>query len=117
LEAIEKTELLNGSKPIALNYKILDCHSSGLTFRGRLISFIYEAFKANETRLNEVKRGLDKIYRHIRKMDEEYLTYLDKLAAKDEEAYISFCKDVYKAKDKYLNETVIGLDDFSDIDI
>lgn len=34
LEAIKhSTELLYTSKPIALNYRILDCHSSGLTLR------------------------------------------------------------------------------------
>lgn len=33
---------------LALNYGVLDCHSSGLTLRGGLISFIYEAFSANE---------------------------------------------------------------------
>lgn len=95
----------------------MDCHFSGLTLRGGLISFIYEAFNVDSTRLNEIKRGLDKIYRYIRKTDEEYLTYLDELAEKDEEAYKSFCKDVYKAKGKYLYDTVIGLGDFADIDV
>ena len=111
------TKQLDASKPVALNYKILDCHSSGLTLRGGLISFIYEALRVNEARLNEVKRGLDKIYRYIRKTDEEYLTYLDELAEKDEEAYKSFCKDVYKAKGKFLYDTVIGLGAFADIDV
>lgn len=95
----------------------MDCHFSGLTLRGGLISFIYEAFNVDSTRLNEIKRGLDKIYRYIRKTNEEYLTYLDELAEKDEEAYKSFCKDVYKAKGKYLYDTVIGLGDFADIDV
>ena len=51
LEAIKHhTELLDSSKHIALNYKILDCHSSGLTLRGGLISFIYEVFNADGTK-------------------------------------------------------------------
>jgi len=118
VETISHNEqLLDDKKPIALNYKILDCHSSGLTLRGALISFIYEALSVNETGLNEIKRGLDKIYRYIRKTDEEYLRYLDELAEKDEEAYKSFCKDIYKAKGKHLYDTVIGLGEFADIDI
>jgi hypothetical protein len=59
-------------KFIALNYRLLGCHSSGLTLRGGLISFIYEAFSANEYQLNDVKRGLDAIYDYVRKSNEEY---------------------------------------------
>lgn len=59
----------DNTKCIALNYKVLDCRSSGLTLRGDLISFIYETLKVDEFQLNEVKRGLDVIYKYIRKTD------------------------------------------------
>ena len=120
LEAIEhNTKLLDTSKPIALNYKVLDCHSSGLTLRGGLISFIYEAFNTDGTRLNEIKRGLEKIYKYIRKTDEEYLTYIDGLADKYEEAYRIFCIDAYRAKEQrlYLSDTSISLEEFDKIDV
>ena len=42
---------------------------------------------------------------------------MDELAEKDEEAYKSFCKDVYKAKGKCLYGTVISLGEFADIDV
>ena len=120
LEAIEhNTKLLDTNKPIALNYKVLDCHSSGLTLRGGLISFIYEAFNTDGTRLNEIKRGLDKIYKYIRKTDEEYLTYIDGLADKYEAAYRNFCIDTYRTKDQrlYLSDTSISLEKFDKIDV
>lgn len=117
LEAIKNKMLVEDNKPIALNYKILDCHSSGLTLRGGLTSFLYEAFNTNLSQLNETKRGLDEIYRHIRKTDEEYLTYLDDLAQKDEEAYKSYCMGIYKAKRICLYDTVIPLGNFADIDV
>ncbi|CUM48546.1 unnamed protein product [Debaryomyces tyrocola] len=120
LEVIKhSTELLDAGKPIALNYKILDCPSSGLTLRGGLISFIYEAFNTNGTRLNEIKRGLDKIYKYIRKTDEEYLTYIDGLADKYEAAYRNFCIDAYRAKEQrlYLSDTSISLGEFAAIDV
>ena len=120
LEAIKhSTELLDSSKHIALNYKILDCHSSGLTLRGGLISFIYEAFNVDEIRLNEIKRGLEEIYKYIRKTDEEYLTYIDGLAEKYEAAYRNFCIDAYRTKEQrlYLSDTSISLGKFEKIDV
>ena len=120
LEAIEhNTRLLDTNKPIALNYKMLDCHSSGVTLRGGLISFIYEAFNTDRTRLNEIKRGLEKIYKYIRKTDEEYLTYIDGLADKYEAAYRNFCIDAYRAKEQrlYISDTSISLGKFDKIDV
>ena len=120
LEAIKHNkELLDANKPIALNYKILHCHSSGLTLRGGLISFIYEAFNIDEIRLNEIKRGLDKIYKYIRKTDEEYLTYIDEIADKYEAAYRNFCIDAYRAKEQrlYLSDTNINVGKFDKIDV
>lgn len=103
--------------PIALNYNILDYHSSGLTLRGGLIAFLYEAFNTNLSRLNETKRRLDDIYRCIRKTDEEYLTHLDDLAEKDEKAFKPYCMDIYKTKGIFIYETVIPLGNFADIDV
>ena len=120
LEAIKhSTELLDSSKHIALNYKILDCHSSGLTLRGGLISFIYEAFNVDAILLNEIKRGLEKIYKYIRKTDEEYLTYIDGLAEKYEAAYRNFCIDAYRTKEQRLclYDTSISLGKFDKIDV
>lgn len=116
LEAIEnRIKVPEGNKPIALNYKVLNCHSSGLTLRGGLFSFIYEAFNVNESRMNEIEGGLDRIYMYIRKTDEEYLTSLDKLAEEDEASYRSFCKDEIKGNNLF--DTVIKLGDFADIDV
>lgn len=88
-------------------------------FEGGLISFIYEAFNADGILLNEIKRGLDKIYRYIRKTDEEYLTYIDGLAEKYEAAYRNFCIDAYRAKEQrlYLSDTSISLGKFEKIDV
>ena len=63
-----------------------------------LISFIYEVFNADGTKLNEIKRGLDEIYKYIRKTDEDYLTNLDELAEKDEDAYKTFCNMFMKLR-------------------
>ena len=120
LEAIEHNKkLLDIKKPIAVNYKVLDCHSSGLTLRGGLISFIYEAFSTDRTRLNEIKKGLDKVYKYIRKTDEEYLTYIDGLADKYEAAYRNFCIDAYRTKEQrlYLSDKSISLENFDKIDV
>ncbi|CAG86581.2 DEHA2D00352p [Debaryomyces hansenii CBS767] len=102
-------------KFIALNYRLLDCQSSGLTLRGGLISFIYEAFSANEYQLNDVKRGLDAIYDYVRKSDEEYLTYLDGLGEKVDKIfknnYNSFMRQLHVIEPK------IGLGEFKRIDV
>ena len=102
-------------KFIALNYRILDCQSSGLTLRGGLISFIYEAFSANEYQLNDVKRGLDAIYDYVRKSDEEYLTYLDGLGEKADQIF----KNNYSAfmRKLYVIEPKIALGEFKRIDV
>jgi hypothetical protein len=52
-------------KFIALNHRVLYCHSSGLTLMGGLISFIYETFSPNGYQLNDFKRGLDAIYEYF----------------------------------------------------
>lgn len=59
----ENNEYRNDDKSIALKYKLLDCQSSGLTLRGSIISYIYEAFLVDESRLSEIKRGMDAIYK------------------------------------------------------
>lgn len=58
----ENNEYRNDDESIALNYKLLDCQSSGLTLRGGIISYIYEAFLVDESRLAEIKRGMEAIY-------------------------------------------------------
>ena len=112
----------NDDKPIALNYKILDCQSSGLTLRGGLMSYIYEAFVVDEPRLGEIKRGLNVIYKFIRKTDEEYLTYLDELASKDKISFMEHCinaienhHEQYRRRRLFITE--IGLGNFDDIDV
>lgn len=69
LEVINRITDFADCKSIALNYKVLDCHSSGLTLRGGLSSFIFEAVSVNKSRLNDIKRGLDAVYRCVRKTD------------------------------------------------
>ena len=119
----QNTEKLNDEKPIALNFKALDCQSSGLTLRGGLISYIYEAFLVNEPRVAEITRGMDAIYKFIRKTDEEYLTTLDELASKDKIPFMEYCINAIEnhhresEKRERLFITEIGLGNFDDIDV
>lgn len=45
----------------------------------------------DESRLAEIKRGMEAIYKFIRKTDEEYLTYLDELSSKDKMPFMEYC--------------------------
>ena len=122
LEMINENNVYrNDDKPIALNYKLLDCQSSGLTLRGGIISYIYEAFLVDESRLAEIKRGMEAIYKFIRKTDEEYLTYLDELASKDKIPFMEYCINAIEnhrdPEGERLFITEIGLGNFKEIDV
>ncbi|CUM50130.1 unnamed protein product [Debaryomyces tyrocola] len=122
LEIIEQNADWNDGKPVALNYRVLDCHSSGLTLRGGLISYIYEAFAVSEDRLDEIKRGLDTIYKFIRKTDEEYLTYLDEIALKHEMPFRDYCinsieNHPVEDRRRHISATEIALGSFDKIDV
>ena len=122
LDIIEQNAEWNDGKPIALNHKVLNCHSSGLTLRGGLISYIYEAFAVSETRLDEIKRGLNEIYRFIRKTDEEYLSYLDEIALNIEVPFRDYCINaiehhVVKDRRRHISAIEIALGSFDEIDV
>lgn len=120
LKHIETRDSESKKKSLALNFKVLNCHLSGLTLRLGLISFIHEAFSASEFQLNEIKRGLDAIFNYIRKTDEQYLSFLDEIARKEGPNYEAFCTEVienYSHRAQPLLKTTISLGDFNEIDV
>lgn len=75
----------------------------------------------DESRLAEIKRGMEAIYKFIRKTDEEYLTYLDELSSKDKIPFMEYCINAIENHREPERErlfiTEIGLGNFDDIDV